>query len=104
MTNRKNLLHKRHQHNLNNIKKILQNSDATAVKADKSKAIVIIKTDTLNKKVDTFIKDNNMKQINKDPTGKYKKNNPTNTTQKQPLNRKTKPEISDEYKTNGTEA
>ena len=60
MTNRKNLLHKRHQYNLNNIKKILQSNDAIVLKADKSKAIVIINTDTLNKKADTFIQDNNI--------------------------------------------
>jgi len=46
---------------------------ATVVKADKSKAIVIINTDILDKKIDTFIKDNNIKQIIKDPTEKYQK-------------------------------
>ena len=66
MTGKKNILHKRHQHNLNEIKK-------TLVKADNSKAIVIIKMDILSKKVDTFIKDNNIKQINKDPTEKYQR-------------------------------
>jgi len=40
----------------------LQSNDATVLKGDKSKAIIIINTDTLNKKVDTFIKDN-IKQI-----------------------------------------
>jgi len=73
MTSRKNILHKRHQYNLNEIKNTLQNNNATVVKADKSKAIVIIKMDILSKKVDTFLKDNNMKQINKDPTEKYQR-------------------------------
>jgi len=66
-----NILHKRQQYNMNCIKKTLQNNEASIARADKSKAIVIIKTEDLNKKVDKFIKDNNIKQTNKDPTGKY---------------------------------
>jgi len=69
MTSRKNILLKRHQYNLNEIKKTLQNNNATVVKADKSKAIIIIKMDILNEKVDAFIKDNNI-DIN---TGQQKK-------------------------------
>jgi len=41
--NRGNILHKRYQYCLNNLKKTLQNNNATMVKADKSKAIVLIK-------------------------------------------------------------
>jgi len=70
-TNRQSILHKRQQYNMNCIKKTLQNNEASIARADKSKAIVIIKTEYLNKKVDKFIKDNNIKQTNKDPTGKY---------------------------------
>jgi len=70
-TNRQNILHKRQQYNMNCIKKTLQNNEASIARADKSKAIVIIKIEDLNKKVDKFIKDNNIKQTNKDPTGKY---------------------------------
>jgi len=69
------------------------------VKADKSKAIVQIKTEDLNKKFQTFITDNNIKQINKDPTGKYQtiiqntlKRNKTDIC-------KTKTKISYEHKT-----
>jgi len=43
------------------------------VKADKSKAIVIINENTLEKKIDDFIQENNIKQLNKDPTDMYQK-------------------------------
>ena len=68
--NRGNMLNKRYQYCLNNLKKTLQNNNATVVKAEKSKAMVLIKTEDLNKKFQNFITDN-IKQINKDPTGKY---------------------------------
>jgi len=67
-TNRYNTLHKRYQYNISELKKILQNSNLTIVKADKSKAIVIIDKNTLAKKVDSFIQENNIQQLNKDPT------------------------------------
>ena len=70
-TNRQNLLHKRQQYNMNCIKKTLQNNEVSIARADKSKATVIIKTEDLNRKVDKFIKDNNIKQTKKDPTEKY---------------------------------
>jgi len=70
-TNRQNILHKRQQYNMNCIKKILQNNEASIARAEKSKAIVIIETEDLNRKVDKFIKDNSIKQTNKDPTEKY---------------------------------
>jgi len=73
MTNRHNTLHKRYLYNINELKKTLQNNNLTIVKADKSKAIVIIDRNTLIKKVDNFIQDNNIKQINKDPTEKYQR-------------------------------
>ena len=41
-TNRYNILYKRYQYNINELKKMLQNNNLTIVKADKSKAIVII--------------------------------------------------------------
>jgi hypothetical protein len=55
------------------LKKTLQNNNLTIVKADKSKAIVIIDKTTLGKKVDNFIQENNIKQLNKDPTDTYQK-------------------------------
>ena len=42
MTNRQNTLHKRYQHNMNELKKMLKNNNLTITKADKSKAIVIM--------------------------------------------------------------
>ena len=51
----------------------MENNNLTAIKGDKTKAIVIINKDELKKKVDEFIKDNNMQLINKDPTEKYQK-------------------------------
>ena len=73
MTNWHNILHKRYQHNIKELKKIPQNNKLTIVKADKSKAIVINDEYTLEKKVDNFIQENNTKQLNKDPTDKYQK-------------------------------
>ena len=43
------------------------------VKANKSKAVVIINENNLEKKIDNFIQENNIKQLNKDPTDTYQK-------------------------------
>ena len=72
-TNRQNTLHKRYQHNMNELKKMLRNNNLTITKAVKSKAIVIINKNNLEEKVDNFIQENYIKQINKDPTDKYQK-------------------------------
>ena len=47
-----------------------QTNNLTIVKADKSKAIVIIDRNTLGKRVDNLIQDSNVKQISKNPTDK----------------------------------
>jgi len=72
-SNRKNILHKRYQYCLNIIKHTLKNNNATMIKADKSKAIVLIQIEDLNKKFKQFILDNDIQQVSKDPTGKYQK-------------------------------
>jgi len=41
-SNRQNIIHKRKQHNIKQIKKILRDNNLTIAKADKSKAMVII--------------------------------------------------------------
>jgi len=46
----KQTLHKIYQHNINELKKILQNNNLTIIKPDKSKSIVIIDENTLEKK------------------------------------------------------
>jgi hypothetical protein len=74
MTNiRHNIFHKRQQYNLNQLKKILKNNNLTIVKADKTKAIVIINKERLQKKVNNFITENQMQPLNKDPTETYQK-------------------------------
>jgi hypothetical protein len=70
-SNRHNTMHKRYQHNINQVKKILQHNNLTIAKADKSKAIVIIDKTTMGQKIDTFIQDNNIMKLNKDPTDSY---------------------------------
>jgi hypothetical protein len=70
-SNRHNTLHKRHQHNINQIKKILQHNNLTIAKADESKAIVIIDKTELKQKIDAFIQENNIIRLNKDPTEYY---------------------------------
>jgi molybdopterin-guanine dinucleotide biosynthesis protein len=72
-TNRYTVFHKRQQHKMNQIKKILENNNLTIVKADKSKAIVIINKDKLNDKVNNFIKEKRIRALNKDPTEVYQK-------------------------------
>jgi hypothetical protein len=66
-------MHKRYQYNINQVKKILQHSNLTIAKSDKSKAIVIIDKTTMVQKIDTFIQENNMRKLNMDPTDKYQK-------------------------------
>jgi len=72
-SNRHNTMHKRYQYNINQIKKILQHNNLTIAKADKSKAIVIIDKTTMGQKIDTFIQENNIIKLNKDPTDAYQR-------------------------------
>ena len=50
-SNRHNTIHKRHQYNINQIKKTLQQNNLTIARADKSKALVIIDKTILKQKV-----------------------------------------------------
>ena len=59
-TIRHNVLNKRQQYNTNQLKKILKNNNLVTVKADKTKAIVIINKDKLKVKFNQFITDNRM--------------------------------------------
>jgi hypothetical protein len=72
-TNRSNVLHKRHQRSVNQLKKTLKNNNQTIVKADKTKAIVIIDKVTLKAKADNFITGNDIQRLNKDPTEIFQK-------------------------------
>ena len=45
-----NIRHKKQQHTLNTLRALLKHYNSTIVKADKSKAIVIINKDNLDKK------------------------------------------------------
>jgi len=51
-----NIRHKRQQHTVNTLKTLLKRNNSTIVKADKSKAIVIINKDDLDQKIQSFIK------------------------------------------------
>ena len=55
-TNRHNILHKRYQYNIEQLRMILQINTLIKIKADKSKAIVIINENTLEKEIDNFIR------------------------------------------------
>jgi len=66
-------LHKRHQHNLKQIKDILNRNNLTIAKADKNKAIVVINKDSLEKKVKMFIHENHITCLNKDLTDSFQK-------------------------------
>jgi hypothetical protein len=61
-------LHKRHQCNINQVKEILHKNDLTIARADKHKATVIIRKETMQQKIDKFIKDNDLTRLKKDPT------------------------------------
>jgi hypothetical protein len=52
---------------------VLENNNLTLVKADKSKAIVIIDRGKLKENVNDFIKENHINLLNEDPTEIYKK-------------------------------
>jgi hypothetical protein len=72
-TNRLQATHKRHQHNLNQIKDTLQKGNLTLAKADKNRAIVIINKTKLERKVQTFIQENGITLLPKDPTDQFHK-------------------------------
>jgi len=55
-TNRHQAIHKKHQHNHNQIKDILQKNNLTTAKADRNKAVVIIDKTALEQKVQTLYK------------------------------------------------
>ena len=69
--NKQNTLHKWQQSIINTIKEKLNNENSTIVKADKSKAIVIIQKTSLQGKITNFLQDNDIPRITKDPTNKY---------------------------------
>jgi predicted GIY-YIG superfamily endonuclease len=55
------------------IKKKLEENNSIAVKADKSNAIVIMGKEDYIKKTEEFIKENNFKELPRDPTERYQK-------------------------------
>ena len=64
-TNRHNIPHKRQQYILNQLKKIIKNNNSTIVKADKTKAIVIISKEILKDKVNNFIIESPLASLHK---------------------------------------
>jgi hypothetical protein len=87
-TNTHNTLHKIHQHNLNQIKNILQQNSLTAAKADKSKTMVIINKNTLKQKMDTFIQENHITRLNR-PHTFLSETNPTSNSKMRHNDRQT---------------
>lgn len=59
-TNTHNMLCNSHKHNLNQIRNILQQSNLTLAKADKSKTIIFINQNTLKQKVNNFMQENHI--------------------------------------------
>jgi hypothetical protein len=72
-TNTYHTVHKRYQHNLNQIKNILQRNDLTIARADKNRAIVTIYKDSLEQKVKIFIQENHITHLSKDLMDTYQK-------------------------------
>jgi hypothetical protein len=61
-----------HQYNLKQIKTILEQNDLTIAKADKGTTMVIIHKEALTQKINNFI-ENQIIQLNKDPTDSFQK-------------------------------
>ena len=70
---RNNTAHKRNQYIINKIKTLLQQNNLSIVKADKSKTIVLIDKNSLEEKIKSFMQENKITQLTKDPTEKYHK-------------------------------
>ena len=82
-TNTGNTLHTTHQYNLKQIKMLLE-QNLMITKVDKGGTMVIIHKETLKQKIDTFIQENQIIQLNKDPTESFQKKSKkqyTNATQ-----------------------
>ena len=67
-SNRHYILHKRYQYNIEQLRMILQINKLIKIKADTSKAIMIINKNTLKKEIDNFMQENNIKQKKYVPT------------------------------------
>ena len=72
-TSTRRALHKRRQYNLKQIKTTLEQNNLKIAKADKGRTVVIIHKDILKQKVETFIHDNHITQLQKDPTELFQK-------------------------------
>jgi hypothetical protein len=72
-THTHNTLHKRLQYNLKQIKLTLERNNLTIVKADKGRTMVTIHKDTLVHNRETFINENHIIQLHKDPTELFQK-------------------------------
>jgi len=72
-TNTHHTVQKRYEHNLNQIRGILQRNNLTIARADKNKAIVIINKDSLEQMVKAFIQENHIMQFTKNPTDLFQK-------------------------------
>ena len=66
-------MHKRHQHNIKQIKNTLQRNNLTIARSDKNKAIVVLSKDALEQKIMSFIQENQITRLNKDPTECFQK-------------------------------
>jgi hypothetical protein len=71
--NRSNTAHKRNQYIINKIKTLMQQNNLAMVKADKSKAIVLIDKNSLEEKLKIFMQENKITHLTKDPTERYHK-------------------------------
>ena len=71
--NRSNTAHKRNQYIINKIKTLMQQNNLAMVKADKSKAIVLIDKNSLEEKIKVFMQENKITHLTKDPTERYHK-------------------------------
>jgi alkaline phosphatase len=68
-----NILHKRQNYIITQIRKKLTQNNLVVIKADKRSTMVILNKDTYARKIDDFLQENQFMHLQKDPTEKYQK-------------------------------
>jgi hypothetical protein len=58
---------------INEVKDFLHKNNLTIARADKNKAMTIIQTDVLEQEINTFIQQNHITLVKKDPTETFQK-------------------------------
>ena len=71
--NTHNILYKRHEYSLKQIQILLEQNNLMIAKADKGRTMVIIHEHALKQKISTFLQENQITALDKDPTDYFQK-------------------------------